>query len=765
MKPIIFTLLLFLSFSFFSQNKFSIQGNITSKSKENIAVGDVLLYENNKIIAYTSLSEGQFSLTPVIANTYLLKIICVGYEDYEKEILLKENLKLEIILNEKAENLDGISIRATKKVLENKGGNIVANVEGTILAKEMSTIELLSKLPNLQISADGEQVSIIGKGSPLIYVDRQRISLEELQTLQVDDIKTIEIINNPSVKYEAEGRAVLLIIKRRNFKEGTQLKLTEKVSSKTFVNNYLGSNLSVKKNNLEWKLNAAYNQLKIWEKNKATYEVTNKNIFSDYEVEAITTRPQYIFGGGLYYSINDTDYISFNSIFRTQNEPFTIDTNTFLEDNGNQQNINTLSNNEGERIFSSSNINYFKAFNAKQNLFLGVQYTNYTRDVDNSIRNTFENATTSDLVTISQDFNVESFVLKGDYSISFEKGNLLEIGFNTARNVSKSLLQINQENSNYKYIEAINALYSQFSGGKEKYHYAFGFRLEDTNIEGGFRGNNTLLVDRNNIYIFPRANINFKFSDERSLNFSFTSSINRPNYSTAVTTTAFINPGLEFQGNINLKPTTINEISSSFQVKDKSISLEYFKSKNPVNYRFFFDETRDISIMSPTNFNEEIGVNLKVSYPFKYKFWTSTNTATFSYSLINDESILKKEASPYLYFYTNQQFKINNLSSFNLNGWLLSNRKDGIFNRQEVFTINAVFTTKLFSKLDVTVSANDIFNTMEFRENYVLQNLNVSSLFFTDVNEFAISLRYVFGDIKDSNYKNKSVDDELNRMN
>ena len=765
MKPIIFTLLLFLSFSFFSQNKFSIQGNITSKSKENIAVGDVLLYENNKIIAYTSLSEGQFSLAPVIANTYLLKIICVGYEDYEKEILLKENLKLEIILNEKAENLDGISIKATKKVLENKGGNIVANVEGTILAKEMSTIELLSKLPNLQISADGEQVSIIGKGNPLIYVGRQRISLEELQTLQVDDIKTIEIINNPSVKYEAEGRAVLLIIKRRNSKEGTQLNLTEKISSKTFLNNYLGSNISVKKNKLEWKLNAAYNQLKIWEKNKATYEVTNKNIFSDYEVEAITTRPQYIFGGGLYYSINDTDYISFNSIFRTQNEPFTIDTNTFLEDNGNQQNINTLSNNEGERIFSSSNINYFKTFNAKQNLFLGVQYTNYTRDVDNSIRNTFENATTSDLVTISQDFNVESFVLKGDYSISFEKGNKLEIGFNTARNVSKSLLQINQENSNYKYIEAINALYSQFSGGKENYHYAFGFRLEDTNIEGGFRDSNTLLVDRKNIYIFPRANINFKFSDERSLNFSFASSINRPNYSTAVTTTAFINPGLEFQGNINLKPTTINEISSSFQVKDKSISLEYFKSKNPVNYRFFFDETRDISIMSPANFNEEIGVNLKVSYPFKYKFWTSSNTATFSYSLINDESILKREASPYLYFYTNQQFKINNLSSFNLNGWLLSNRKDGIFNRQEVFTINAVFTTKLFSKLDVTVSANDIFNTMEFRENYVLQNLHVSSLFFTDVNEYAISLRYVFGNIKDSNYKNKSVDDELNRMN
>jgi len=60
---------------------------------------------------------------------------------------------------------------------------------------------------------------------------------------------------------------------------------------------------------------------------------------------------------------------------------------------------------------------------------------------------------------------------------------------------------------------------------------------------------------------------------------------------------------------------------------------------------------------------------------------------------------------------------------------------------------------------------NDIFNTLEFQESYILQNLDVSSLFFTDVNEYAISIRYSFGKVKDSKYKNKSVDEELNRMN
>lgn len=765
MKSITFVLLLFLSSLSFSQNAFTIQGIVQTESKTPIHIGDVLLYKNDKIVSYTSLSEKGFSFSIIKADKYLLKLICVGFQIYEQEIILKEHLKLAITLKEKSENLNEISIVATKKVLENKNGNVIANVEGTILSKEMNTVELLSKLPNLQVSPDGEQISIIGKGNPLIYIGGQRISVEELQTLQVDEIKTIEIINNPSVKYEAEGRAVLLITKRRNTREGSELNVTEKASYKNYFNNTLGANLSVKKKRLEFRLNAAYNQLKIWEKNQADYEVTNKNIFSDYVVKAITIRPQYVFGGGLYYAINDTDYISFNTRFRTQVEPFTIDTNTFLDDNGNQQNINTLSNNVGKRVFSSSNINYFKSFNERNNLFLGAQYTNYTRDVDNSIQNTFETTNTSNVVNISQDFNVESWVLKGDYEMQFKKGNQLEFGFNYANNFSKSLLQINDENSNYEYLERINGVYTQFSGGKEKINYGFGIRLENTQKEGGFKENNTLLVDRNNTFVFPRGNINFIFSDEKSLNFSFVSSINRPSYSTAVTTTAFLNPGLEFQGNINLKPTTTNEVSANYQFLGNSVSLQYFKSKNSVNYRLFFDETRAISIMSPTNFDEQTGINLNLSFPLKYKIWSSTNSATFSYTIVNDERVSKSETSPFLYFYSNHQFKINNLSSLNINGWFLTSRKDGVFNRDEVFTLNAVFTTKIFSKLDITLSANDLFNTLEFGENYTLQNLNVNSLFFTDANEYAIALRYVFGAVKNSNYKNKSVDEELNRMN
>ncbi len=764
MRAILVLLLFFSSISVFSQSKFSIEGTLNSPSKEVITVGDVLLYQNDQIVTFTSVVDGTFRLEPQVSGKYLLKIICIGYEVYQKEINLSKNLRLEIDLKDSSEVLDEVQIKSTKKVLESRSGNILANVEGTILSKETNPADLLSRLPNIQVSPTGEQVSVLGRGTPLIYMGRQRISMEELLSLSVDDIKSIEIVNNPSAKYEAEGRVVLLITKRKTQQEGMQMTITERASSKTFFNNNLNTNLSLKGKKLEYRFNAAYNQFKVWEKNTAIYEVTDQNVFSDYTVEAVTNRPQFVFGGGIYYAINDEDYLSFNTRFRSQVEPFTIDTNTFLDDNGVIQDIVSTSDNEGFRQFWSSNVNYFKSLGEKRNLFLGAQYTDYTRDVKNNIQNSFNNSMT-DQVNIQQDFNVESVVLKADYEATNQKNTKFEVGANFANNVSKSLLLLNTDQSNYRYQEGILGVYSQLSGGKKKFNYSLGIRLENTQVEGGFLEADELLIDRENTYFFPRASFDYKFSDKKSLNLSFVRSITRPNYRTAVTTTAFINPALEFQGNINLRPRITNEVSLNYQYNNTSVSFRHFRSQDPVNFRFFYDEMRDITIMSPSNFDREGGWAVELLLPLSYKFWSSSNTVSFNYNTIDDDRISVGDIQPYIYLYTNQRFKIDNQNSLGLNGWFLANRKDGLFNRREAFTLNATYSTKLFKTLDVTLSVNDIFNTLEFQESYILQNLNVSNLFFTDVNEVAISIRYSFGKVKDSKYRNSNVDEELNRMN
>lgn len=451
MKQLIITsIFIFIFTTVFSQSSYNLNGKITDEKNTQIAVGDILLLQNETIVKYTSINEGIFLLEAIPQGNYTLKISSLGYETYQQKIDVDKDLDLTIKLKEATTKLDEVAITATKKLIENKNGNIVANIENTLLSKEANTIDLLSKLPSVQVNPNREEISVIGKGNPLIYLGGQRISVEEFSSLQVDDIKTIQIINNPSAKYEAEGRSVILITRKQSTAKGTKGSLTETASLKNYFNNYLSANLNTKSNNLELKFDVAYNQLKVWESNSLDYELTDQNTSSNYLVKAVTNRPQFVFGGGLYYQLNSKDYISVSTRYRTQNDPFYIETNTFLNENGTKNNIYSYSDNIGIKRFSSSNINYFKAINAKSNLFTGIQYTYYNINIENDIKNTYDNPFQETFLERLQDFKVDNFSARADYDISFKKDTKLELGINYTNTSSNSLNEIENSSTKYK---------------------------------------------------------------------------------------------------------------------------------------------------------------------------------------------------------------------------------------------------------------------------------------------------------------------------
>ena len=622
---ILSSIFIFISITIFSQNLHNLNGKVTNEKNGQVTVGDVLLLHNNSIVKYTSINNGNFLFEAILQGNYTLKISGLGYETYIQKVILDKNLQLTVTLKEATTKLDEVTITVTKKLIENKNGNIVANIEGTLLSKESNTIDLLSKLPSVQVSPNRETISVVGKGNPLIYVGGQRISIEEFGSLQVDDIKTIEIINNPSAKYESEGRSVILITRKKSTGKGTKVSLTETASLKNYFNNYLSTNLNTKNNNLELKFDAAYNQLKVWESNSLDYEVVDQNINSNYLVKAVTIRPQFVFGGGLYYQLNPTDYISMSTRYRTQKDPFFIKTNTFLNENDVENNIYSYSDNVGIRRFSSSNINYVKTINKKSNLFTGIQYTYFKNKIENYIKNTYDNPFQETFFDRVQDFEVGSFSFRSDYDISFKKDNKLELGINYVNTSSNALNEIENNTTKYKYTENNTAVYMQFSGKIKKANYSFGLRAENTKVEAGFKQNNDLEIDRNNIFLFPKGNINFAIDSTKILSFNYAKNISKPNYSSATSTAAFINPVLEFRGNISLKPILTDEVSATFQYKDKSLTAQYTYMKNPVHYSLIYNDVDETSIMFPINFKEEYGLALNLNIPFKYKFWSSSN--------------------------------------------------------------------------------------------------------------------------------------------
>jgi len=162
--------------------------------------------------------------------------------------------------------LDTIIVKGQTKTFAIKNGTIKVDVANSIYKSISNPIDLLAKLPNIQISPDKETITVIGKGTPVLYLDNQKVFMNDLNSLSVDAIKSIEIIKNPSSKYEAEGRVVILITRKLIQKEGFKTTVSENASCQKYFNNYFGINSSLKKNKFEFKANFNYNRIRVWEK-------------------------------------------------------------------------------------------------------------------------------------------------------------------------------------------------------------------------------------------------------------------------------------------------------------------------------------------------------------------------------------------------------------------------------------------------------------------------------------------------------------------
>lgn len=668
--------------------------------------------------------------------------------------------------------LTEVVITKEKIMFSNKNGNIKVDVANSILNASPNTIDLLSKIPNITISSDKENITVIGKGNPLIYIDNQKVGMNDLNALSVDDIKTIEIINNPSSKYEAEGRAVILITRKFSKKEGSQTTLSEVASFKKEFNNYLGINSSFKKNNLEWKANFNYNKLKPWESHSIDYQIPDEEIISNYNVAtANTKRKQYIFGGGLFYKINEEDYFSISMNGKLQSEPFDINTTSYNKNGDVENNVVTYSDNTSQKNFINSFVNYSKKIKSiDTQLFTGFQYSNFDQDSKAFVLNNYNDTQFEKTQKSNQKFKVNVFSGRIDLEKKLKNEMKLEYGglylsaetrtdfetFNFETNTTISSI--------YDFDEKNKAGYAQLSGNLKKIGYSVGIRVENTDITGKFKNDNEPLISKDYTDFFPKVQIDIPIDSTKSVTLNYSKSISRPNYSSTSQGSTYINPYFLYSRNINLNPIINNQISSSFQYYDKSVKLSYYQNIDPVYSSFLFDNKNDILIFKETNFDKESGFNLEFTLPFTYKIWTSTNSLSCILNKIEDDSALFMESKPYLYYYSSNEFKLPKGYSFVLTGYGVTDQKEGVFERKSWFIMNLGLTKTFFTNWNFTLSYNDIFKNTIYEESFTINNISSTARYLVDAHEFSIAVKYSFGKIKPTEFKEKNIDDNSNRI-
>jgi hypothetical protein len=672
--------------------------------------------------------------------------------------------------NDTLNQMEEVVIEGNTKTFIYKNGNVKIDIANSIHKTVSNTLDLLSRLPKIQISPDREKITVIGKGTPLVYIDNQKVEMNDLNALSVEDIKTIEIIDNPSSKYEAEGRSVILITRKRNKKEGYQLTFLETAAFKKKFNNYLGLNSSFKLSKTEFKANFNYNRLNPWESNGSDYRISANNIQSDYRVAGYTNRDKYVYGVGVYHKINEEEDFSFTANGTSKNDDFDFSTRTNSKIGEEQNHIRTLGKSKEHENFINSFLNYNKKITSwEASLFAGLQYSNYNSESFTNALNNYNETSYEPFQHTRDGFNVNVFSGRIDFEKKFKNEIKWETGAQYSSAIAHTDLDIKNfeqdlaSNSKYQLKEKNTAAYAQLSGTLMKISWMAGVRAENTKIFGRYEGE-PFSVDKNYTTLFPKAQLSIPIDSTKTLNLNYGRSISRPDYSSTSQGLTYINPYFAFATNINLNPSITSEIAANLQYRDKSVKLSYYENSNVINYGFLYNEPQNLLIYRPQNFEKETGYNLEFMLPFSSNFWSSTNIVSFILNKIEDSSAVIGDTKPYAYYYSNHVFKLKNELQFSLTGWGLTSRNEGVFQRNSYFQLDFAASKTFFKNLSCTLNYNNVFRNRTFTENFEVSKVRSNAIFFVDNCEFSIAIRYTLGKIKDSIYKEKEVNENSGRI-
>jgi hypothetical protein len=761
-----------VSFTGYAQDTYSLSGKIIDLLGKSIPGGTVKLLklQDSTVVRSAQANEGNFKFETLPAGSYLVQTSGIGFKDDVKQVTLSANTDLIVVLAEQSTALNEVAVSGTRQIFRNDKGNFKVNIENTILAQVPDVAGLITKLPGVQLSPDGEQLRIVGRGEPLIYLDNQRITVNDLSSLSTQDIKTIEIVHNPSSKYEAEGRSVLLITRTKSKLDGTKVTLSTSNAFKRYFQSRNGINVNVKKNRFEFKGNVQYNNMNLWESNSNDFRIEEEDFATNYRVYSIGNRVQAVFSGGVYYQINDADYVSANVSKRYQDGDFVNTTGTYMKQGGSQDNIDTYNKNNNGKPLLNANVNYNKRLKKLDaQLFIGAQYAQFAHELNSRISNDYNHTGLALSQTRQQDYSAGVFAGRADFEKSFKNALKLEAGTSISSASSNAFMnQIDydpaqQVASDFDYAEQIYGTYTQVSGKVGKANFSAGLRLENTSIDGQ-GGAASLTIKRNYTNLFPKASIDFAVTDSSNLSFNYARSISRPDYAAMSQMTTYINPFFEWANNIQIKPTIRQEVSATLQVKESSIGITYYHASDPVYYAVHYDKDAKKLRMINTNYRSESGVNLNLTVPFKSGIWTSTNTLTGTINKVKDAAAVVGRASPYVYLYSNNEFKLPAGYTFMVSGWGITKRDEGVFERNASYAVDTAITKTFLKKLTATISYNSILGSSEYKENFATNNVASKGIYYADVREIGLSLKYAFGNIKDSRYKNKEVDDNMSRI-
>jgi len=609
--------------------------------------------------------KGEFSLENLaIMAQYKLKITAIGYKTIEKKVAFElnmagmktgdmsgmmnavdkdlGNIKLDI----DALQLQNVTVVSTQSLLTMNIDRKVFNVEKNLTSVGGTAVDVMKNVPSVSVDIDGNVT--MRNAAPQIFVDGRPTTLT-LDQIPADAIATVELITNPSAKFDASGggAGILNIVLKKNRKAGYNGNVRASIDSRGRPG--FGGDINIK----QQKVNLFASGMLGMRKSKSEVETERTDYFTNSTAHSLqnnnpVNKGFFAFGRmGMDYFINNRNTISIGgNIVRGQFKTNDL-LNTAIDTVYTSSTVYETATRTSYSIFNFRNYGSTLSFKhnyakAGKELTADLNY-NYRKNDNLSNNDQKQYAANNTLkgLNLFQNTmgggNTKFFTAQADYSNPLTEKIKIEMGaraafrnflsFNTITNTYKDYsgqtFSGNKIITDYKFNDEVFAGYATLSQQLKDFTYQLGLRLESSNYEGNLITKNKTFSNSYPFSLFPSAFFTYKLTDKQDMQLNYSRKINRPNFFQLIPFIDVSDPLNISVGNPNLVPefTNLAEISyqNQFNNKHSLLTTLYFRNTTDLITSYQYrDVNPNTAISDSATFNTYANANSSFTYGLEF---------------------------------------------------------------------------------------------------------------------------------------------------
>jgi len=798
-----------------AQTASKITGQVKDNTGKAIAAATVTLNnakDSSLVKTAVTNGEGNYELPGIKPGKYFVTATVAGMQKKASPVIeVKENENTvvpAITLSPATKVLEGVTVTSQKPIVEVRADKMIVNVEGTINAVGNDALELLRKSPGVLVDKD-DNLSLAGKNGVQVYIDGKPSPLSGadlaayLKSLQSAQIESIELITNPSAKYEAAGNAGIINIKlKKNKTFGTN----GNVNAGYNIGIYAKYNGGIALNHRNAKTNifGNYNYSQgLNESNFSLYRAQTDSIFDQKSRILQRNKDAHNFKAGVDFFIdkNSTFGVVVNGNVANSDiytaGPMKIiysPTNTIT------RTLIATGDNLTSRDNVNFNLNYRYAKTGGSELNIDADYGFYDLRTHQYQPNDYYAGTSSVKIysniyrTVSPT-DIDIYSVKADYEQNFKKGRLGYGGKIGYVNTDNDFARWNVDNSNnevfdkdasnrFRFKENINAAYVNFNKAYKGFMLQAGLRLENTSSDGrttGLKNNapvgspaNYVALDttvkRNYTDLFPSAAITFNKNPMSQFGITFSRRIDRPAYQDLNPFEFKINDYTYMKGNTQLRPQYTNSIGFTHTYKYRlNTQLNYSHVKDI--FAQIPDTLGSKSFLTKKNLATQDIVNLNVSYPYQHKWYSFFANLGANYSMYKanfggGSRNINLNVAAFSFFMQNT-FNLGKTYKAELSGFYNSGTVyQGTIKAKAIYSIDGGIQKNILKgKGNLKASVSDMFNLMHFKGSIDFAGQHTDVLARWESRQFKLNFSYRFGNmqVKAARQRKASIEEENKR--